>query len=205
MVLSLKSQSGRFARGREALHDRRQAWGAFEELARSCFHRASRQGKLYGFPDTLYVSSSDEITSATSQPWIRLEFGSRAVGVGFDGHHLISEGKCALLFSQGPRGEVVAFVFPFKSETHVVNDEHLVIGHLRDSRRGTKKWIEARLADLWSYAQRTSVEGQPSLYDRFRLGRMRLYHKCFGRSVSSIVGAPLVKGLRIAGLLKKLA
>lgn len=117
----------------------------------------------------------------------------------------ISEGGCALLFSQGPRGEVVAFVFPFTSETHAAADKHLIIGRLSDPRQVTKRWIEARMSNLWSYAHYTSVEGTPSMRDRLRLKQMRLYNACFGRSALSLVGDSLMNVLRVAGLLKKLA
>lgn len=204
VVVNLKETSSRFAHGREMLHGRREEWGAFEQHARTRFERAVRQGKLYGFPDALYISSSRECPGATSQPWIRLFFGRRAVG-SRDGHHLISEGGCALLFSQGPRGEVVAFAFPFKSETHTVTDEHLAIGHILGPQCGTRGWIDARIADLWSYAQVTSVEGHPSVRDSLRVRRMRLHHWCFGRSMSSILREILTMGARSARMLKELA
>lgn len=201
MVLSLKDTSSRFKRGREALNNRRQAWGAFEALARATFERATRQGAIYEFPDRLYISSSSEHTSTTSQPWIRLFFGRRAVG-SLDECNFISEGGCALQLSQGPRGEVVAFVFPFTSETHADSDEYLVISSLRDPRHGTKEWIQSRIAQLLSYALHTSVEGECSRRDSLKVAWMRFRHKCFGRSVSSIVGDPLMKGLRLARHLK---
>jgi hypothetical protein len=74
-----------------------------------------------------------------------------------------------LLFTQGPRGEVVILIYPCKSDVIKFEDEHLVFKIFKSPCSISNKELIKIIKFYFSYVYFTSYIGKANIFDRLRI------------------------------------
>jgi hypothetical protein len=127
--------------------------------------------KIAGFRslEQAYSFYVDEPDSDRIQIW----FGNRSTGRKDSNGRIVSEGGLALVYSLGPTGAVAALMYPAKSDFAKPREDCIIL-HI-----GTYNWyqlwtkVPSDLKALVAYGHVTSIDGDPTLYERARISWLR--------------------------------
>jgi hypothetical protein len=185
-----------------ALRQKREAWGAFEQRGHDVFDKLINEFNEESFFGNLFIEpEGSSLIEKKHQNTLCVRFGLRTTGIvrieyNLDGSMKsgksnIEEGG-ALLFSQSPNGRVACIIFGSKSDLLKPKDEYFIY-KFYDSPSLISTWqiMKAVNAFFW-YARITSHINGFSIWNTFKLDfyKIRSFtHKPDWNSVFGVIGA----------------
>jgi hypothetical protein len=117
---------------------------------------------------------------------------------------LVSETGGALLFTQGPQGEVLVLIYPCDSEVLKFNDKHITYKIYAYPCKITKQELQKIIKFYFRFVYMTSFVGRIGLTDRLRLGWIKFKVGFdilkFGKSVFGVAQKALEIVTGVSGL-----
>lgn len=109
----------------------------------------------------------------TSPETLQAWFGKRPTGrsrITAQGADI--EDGAYLVYSLGPNGLTIAILYPAKSDRAAASEKYLILGYWKPDRLAEQ--IEGHLHVLAAYQYVTSIDGKPTLLERFKIWWLRL-------------------------------
>ncbi|KAB7711035.1 hypothetical protein GBN32_09845 [Plesiomonas shigelloides] len=184
----IKKEKTKLNRGHFELHRRRLNWSLITKpkILKLC-HSFAKQANEQGYPYHLFCFEGSKDKNAET-----IQFG---IGINFTGIekkevqplddggfteksiNIIEKGS-SLVFSQGPAGDVMVLLYPYKSEVHARSEDYIVLYRGLLPENLTDSLILQTLRKSLYYARISSLNGIAygfSLMDRFSLFKMKYF------------------------------
>jgi len=213
----VKKQNKKFIKGFEQKNDYRKQWSSLEKRINKIYSPLLEELKNDFHFEFFYLKSRKDFTSNksnTNQNFIQFFMGNHMVGIlneerdnvsGKIKSNLITESGGALLFSQGPQGEVLVAVYPCKSDVFKYEDDHIVYKIYKNPCRITEEKLIKIVKFYFRFMYMSSYVGNINIFDRlkilwikFRVGFdiLKFGKSIFGALKASIEIVSGVKGIK---------
>ena len=171
----LKSESEKFNKGLLIVNQKRRAWESFEQRAYQQLNSFCVEARTQKLFENLYVTKTDK--HRDKHNYVTFFFGNHPIGMQNFGKQskgkFISEGGCALHYTQGPSGDVICVFYPFSSDITTPPQRLYTYRIFRSPESIKDNHILSHVAILFSLAHYSSYAGVPNCIDCYRYIQLR--------------------------------
>jgi hypothetical protein len=178
----VKRQNTKFINGFELINTNRGQWADLENRIKNNYQPLINElEKNFKF-EYFYLHTRKELAqgdSNTNQNFIQFYMGNHLVGIVKNEQNPITsktkrmefiiENGGTLLFTQGPRGEVMIVIYPCKTDVIKYEDEHLVYKIYKNPSSISDRQLIKIIKFYFRYVYFTSYIGNANIFDRLRV------------------------------------
>lgn len=194
----IKKQTKKYKHGYDNVQQRREAWKNLYARTMKIFKDIETESNNQNFSEKIYIidSSKNPIEKTQNQNYMGLQMGLHPIGISkqvndpitreYSDSTVIERGG-QLVFSQSPKGKVVIFLHPSKSDVVKIQDEYLIYKIFKHPNDVTIRKIYKSIKLFFWYSYISSCFGDFACFDRAKIWLLKKKYKNIGKYFASFI------------------